>query len=131
MTNIEIKLELAKAALGNKNLLPTDEGLKNLYAWITEEEDTKVTDKEIKGEQKDNSDKPVTEIIEWINGRERYRTVGFGVRLQQILRGNSINTVDDLLGIGRICFIGYRNVGLGMIHCIDDALEELYGIKDW
>jgi hypothetical protein len=39
--------------------------------------------------------------------------------------------VGDLLKIGRSGFLKYRNVGKGSISRIDDALEKLYGIKNW
>ncbi len=55
----------------------------------------------------------------------------YEVRLEKIFESNDINTVGDLLRIGRRDFKKYRSVGTGSITRIDDALEELYDIKDW
>ena len=52
-------------------------------------------------------------------------------KLKDIIFKYDINTVGDLLKIGRSDFSKYRNVGKGSISRIDDALEKLYGIKNW
>ena len=56
---------------------------------------------------------------------------GYEVRLGRLFEQNDIKTVGDLLRIGRRNFKKYRSVGGGSISRIDDALEELYGIKGW
>lgn len=56
---------------------------------------------------------------------------GYEVRLEKIFESNDIKTVGDLLRIGRRDFRRYRSVGTGSITRIDDALEDLYDIKDW
>ena len=56
---------------------------------------------------------------------------GYSVRLGKLFAANDIKKVGDLLRIGRCQFKKYRNVGKGSLSRIDDALEDLYDIKDW
>jgi hypothetical protein len=56
---------------------------------------------------------------------------GYEVRLGKLFEIYNINTVGDLLRIGRRDFKKYRSVGTGSITRIDDALEDLYDIKGW
>ena len=50
--------------------------------------------------------------------------------LETIFYKNNINTVGDLMCIGRRNFSKYKLVGKKSILAIDDALAEL-GVKDW
>ena len=78
----------------------------------------------------DNVDSaPISAIICHI-GNMRYDP-GYEERLKKIFERNDIKTVGDLLRIGRRDFKKYRSVGTGSITRIDDALEDLYDIKDW
>ena len=72
---------------------------------------------------------PVSAIIRHIEciGWDR----GYGVRLSKLFAANDIKYVGELLRIGRRNFRKYRSVGNGSISRIDDALEDLYGIKGW
>lgn len=56
---------------------------------------------------------------------------GYGARVGKLFDRYNINTVGDLLRIGRRDFKKYRSVGRGSISRIDDALGELYDIKGW
>ena len=56
---------------------------------------------------------------------------GYEVRLGKLFEIYNINTVGDLLRIGRRDFKKYRSIGTGSITRIDDALEDLYDIKGW
>ena len=56
---------------------------------------------------------------------------GYSVRLGKMFESRNINTVGDLLRIGRRNFGKIRSVGGGSISRIDDALEKLYDIKGW
>lgn len=122
MTNKEIKLELAKSLLSNPNFFSTDETLRNLFSWIIESKETN-TDEESKI---DYSTKPIGEILSYIG--KKYQSCG---RLENVLHNNNIYTVGDLIGIGRWMVKRYRHFGKKAIRCIDEALEELYGIKSW
>ena len=72
---------------------------------------------------------PVGVILSHV-GYESYDP-GYEVRLGKIFESNNINTVGDLLRIGRRNFRKYRSVGGGSISRIDNALEMLYDIKGW
>lgn len=56
---------------------------------------------------------------------------GYAVRLGKLFAANDIKKVGDLLRIGRCQFAKYRSVGKGSLSRINDALEDLYDIKDW
>jgi hypothetical protein len=73
---------------------------------------------------------PVNVIIGQIE-KSSWRSTGYGVRLTRIFKDGNINTVGDLLRVGRHEFKRYRDVGGGSITRIDDALEELYNIQSW
>lgn len=73
---------------------------------------------------------PVNVIIEQIE-KSSWRSTGYGVRLTRIFNDGNINTVGDLLRVGRHVFKKYSDVGVGSITRIDDALEELYNFQSW
>ena len=73
---------------------------------------------------------PVNVIIEQIE-KSSWRSTGYSVRLTRIFNDGNINTVGDLLRVGRHVFKKYRDVGVGSITRIDDALEELYNFQSW
>lgn len=132
MTNKEIKLELAKSLIANPKFLPTDETLRNLFSWIIESDETN-TDKELetaKESETEYSTRPIGEILSHMAKTHEYcgRVCG---SLETVLHNNNICTVGDLLGIGRLYFKRYGHVGEKSISGIDEALEELYGIKSW
>lgn len=130
MTNKEIKLELAKAALSSMNGVDSatlSESVKNLYDWIQEtEEDELLPDESTEGN--DVRAKPIHEIVNYIDKNWRN---GYGSHLYKVFSGSNINNVGELLKIGRRNFMRYRNVGRGSISRIDEALLELYNIQSW
>ena len=78
----------------------------------------------------DNVDSAPISVIVCRIGSMRYDP-GYEVRLGKLFEIYNINTVGDLLRIGRRDFKKYRSVGTGSITRIDDALEDLYDIKGW
>lgn len=128
MTNKEIKFELAKVAL-EKCVFSTSEtlteGLKNLYEWIIEEPEVEVetTDKN----SFDSID--IKEILNIIRKNQGFSS-GIATMLETVFYNNDINTVGDLMCIGRRDFSKYRLVGKKSIWAIDDALAEL-GVTTW
>jgi DNA-directed RNA polymerase alpha subunit len=56
---------------------------------------------------------------------------GFEVRLSNILRSQDVNTVGDLLRYGRRDFQKARGIGTHTVECVDQALQNLYGITEW
>ena len=111
--------------------------LKDAYNNLLEERD-ELKERLAKLEPKVDSDRwwpddvntaPVSAIIRHIEsiGWDR----GYSVRLSKLFAANNIKYCGELLRIGRRDFRRYRSVGNGSISRIDDALEDLYGIKGW
>ena len=128
MTDKEIKLELAKVAL-EKSCFTTSEtlteGLKNLYEWIVEEPEVEV--KTIDKNSFDGVD--IKEVLNIVRKKQRFNS-GIATMLETTLSNNNINTVGDLLRVGRRSFLMRRTVDKKSIFAIDELLAEL-GIKDW
>lgn len=118
MTNREIKFELAKVALVQN--LPMD-SIKQMYEWIVEEP-------EIDKPKTDYDKTSVREIIKYLVKNDRYR---YAISLVNVFNDNGINTIGDILRMGRQAFMQIKGVGKGSVTRVDDALEELYGIRDW
>ena len=101
------------------------ESLKNLYEWIMEEPEV-----EVKTEQKNSFDSvDIKEVLNIVRKNQRFSS-GIATSLETIFNNNNINTVGDLMRIGRRDFLKYRLVGKTSILTLDDALEEL-GVKGW
>lgn len=128
MTNREIKFELARIAL-EKCIFTTSEtlteGLKNLYEWVVEEPDVQEETKQ----KSSFDDIDIKEVLNIVRKSQRFSS-GIATMLETIFSKNDINTVGDLMRIGRRDFCKYRLVGRQSIWAIDDALEEL-GVKGW
>ena len=128
MTNKEIKFELAKIALERCNFSTSEtltESLKNLYDWIMEE--PKV---EVETEQKNSFDDiDIKEVLNIVR-KNKGSSSGIATSLETIFNNNNINTVGDLMRIGRRDFYKYRLVGKKSIWAIEDALNEL-GATTW
>lgn len=129
MTNIEVKFELAKVALTTCRHMTSEslsESIKNLYEWIIEEPEVDVD------KPKTDYDKTsVREIIKYLVNNNRYSDKRYATSLAKVFSDNIIYTVGDILRIGRRKFKGINSVGKGSVARVDDALDELYGIKNW
>ena len=128
MTNKEIKFELAKVALATCRHMTSEaltESLKNLYEWVVEEPE--VEEKTINKNSFDNID--IKEVLNIVRKNQRSSS-GIGTTLERIFNIDNINTVGDLIRIGRRSFSMCRLVGKKSIWALDDALAEL-GIKGW
>lgn len=121
MTNMEIKFELAKVALVQN--LPLD-SIKQMYEWIIEE--TEVDKTKI-----DYDNTSAREIIKHLVKKGKYGDQRYAVFLVNVFNENGVNTIGDILRMGRQAFMQIKGVGKGSATRIEDALEELYGIKDW
>lgn len=129
MTNKEIKFELAKIALTKCNFLTSEtltQGLKNIYEWIVEE-----TDVDVDNAKTNYYDISAREIIKYLVKKGKYSDQRYTSSLVNVFNINAIITIGDILRIGRQAFMKIKGVGKGSITRIDDALEELYGIKQW
>ena len=129
MTNREIKFELAKVALAGSTFMASEsiiETTKNLYEWIITEPEVDV--------DKPNTDydkTSVREIIKYLVNNRRYGDQRYASSLVNVFNDNGINTIGDILRMGRREFMQIKGVGKGSVTRIDDALEELYGIVNW
>ena len=129
MTNKEIKLELAKVALTTCRHMTSEslsESIKNLYEWITEEPELANDGVENYTEY---NNKPIGDILRYI-AKERHGNF-YATKLEKVFNKSNIKTVGDLMRIGMLDFSKYGNIGKGSVTRIDDALEELYEIKNW
>jgi DNA-directed RNA polymerase alpha subunit len=102
------------------------DSLMNLYEWIVEEPEVDLE----KQKEPDYEHISIGDVISSIR-LSGYMGSTYANKLTDIFFKNNINTVGDLLGVRRSYFSKYRNVGKGSISRIDDALEKLYGIKNW
>lgn len=129
MTNREIKFELAKVALTTCRHMTSEslsESIKNLYEWIIEEPEVDVD------KPKTDYDKTsVREIIKYLVKNGRYGSQRYASSLVNVFNDNGINTVGDILRMGRRAFMQIKGVGKGSVTRIDDTLEDLYGIVNW
>ena len=128
MTNKKIKFELAKVALATCRHMTSEaltESLKNLYDWIIEEPEVEV--KTIDKNSFDSVD--IKEVLNIVR-KNKGSASGIATSLETIFNNNNINTVDDLIRIGRRDFSKNRLVGKKSIWAIQDALEEL-GVTTW
>lgn len=128
MTNKEIKLELARIAL-EKCVFSTSEtlteGLKNLYEWIVEEPDV-----EVEATNENSFDSvDIKKVLNIVRKNQGFSS-GIATMLETVFNNSNINTVGDLIRIGRRDFSKYRLVGKKSIWAIDDALNEL-GATTW
>lgn len=121
MTNKEIKFELAKVALDKCAFHTSDaltNSLKHLYEWIVEE-----TDDEVETNQENQFDSiDIKEVLNIVRKQNVFRSV---TKLENAFIINNINTVGDLVRVGRHEFSKYRLVGKRSFRAVDDALEEL------
>ena len=128
MTNKEIKFELAKVALTTCRHMTSEslaESVKNLYEWVVEEP-------EVEDEATDNNSFDSVDIKDVLNIVRKNQSFSSGIAtiVETVFHNNNINTVGDLMHIGRRDFSKYRLVGKKSIWAIEDALEEL-GVKSW
>ena len=128
MTNKEIKLELARIALERCNFTTSEtltESLKNLYEWVVEEPEV-----EEETEQKNSYDKiDIKDVLNSIRKNKGFSS-GIPTMIETAFCRNNINTVGDLIRIGRHDFSKCRLMGKKSIWAIDEALDEL-GAKGW
>lgn len=128
MTNKEIKFELAKGALERYTFSTNEtltESLKSLYEWIVEEPEVEVeTNQE---NQYDSID--IEEVLKIIR-KNTHSSSPMAATLKKVFYRNNINTVGDLLRIGKKFITCYYHIGSKTCCEISDALEEL-GITAW
>ena len=128
MTKKEIKFELAKVALERCTYTTSEtltESLRNLYEWIVEEP-------EVEEETIDKNSFDSVDIKEVLNIVRKNQGFGSGIAtmVETVFCRNNINTVGDLIRMGRRDFSRNRQMGKKSVWAIDDALNEL-GATTW
>ena len=112
MTDKEIRLELAKAAIMSGSSIET---AKNMYVWVRGEKE--------EGERIDYEDIKVSEL-------EQYLGMS-AVRFRNRCLENGIHTVGQLVRIGSNGFRALRLVGGGLVTKLSEILSEKYGVEGW
>jgi hypothetical protein len=64
-------------------------------------------------------------------GFKYFQRKGNATRALVVARQHNINTIGDLLKVGRIIFQGFRNAGPKSGELITQGLSNLYGIEKW
>ena len=124
MTNREIKLKLSEIVLSNGLSVDT---AKTFYDWITEEPERELKEVE---QPTEYDDVPASTIVNHV--RKNHGSFGgYAVKLEKVLNSNNIETVGDIIRLGRDGFSKLRSVGGGTVWRVEDALEDLYGINYW
>jgi len=92
------------------------------------------------GRNPDQKDETLTKLIEEIDrlDEERKQNIeyksaksGFAHTVRYFFLSNEINTLGELLSLGRKHVARCRNIGKMTMWAIDKALENLYGITEW
>lgn len=110
MTETDIKLELAKAALmGGQSLSRAAE----FYRWVIGES--------MAG--RDLTEIPVATIIPYLDK--------VGVSFINRCKEHNIETIADLVNIGSGGFKELRHVGPTTYKHVADALQKYFGVEDW
>ena len=113
MTDKEIRLELAKAALmGGASM----ERTKEMLLWV-------------KGETKEERVEIDLDSIK-VGEIEQYLGMS-AVRFRNRCMENDIHTVGQLVRIGSNGFRALRLVGGGLVDKLRDVLSEYYGVNGW
>lgn len=111
MTEKEIKMELAKAALiGGASI----ERTKEMLTWVSSGDKQNVVDL---------NDIKVSELEQYLGMSS--------VRFRNRCMENDIHSIGQLVRIGSRGFRALRLVGGGLIKKINEALSEHYGVEDW
>lgn len=110
MTEKEIRLELAKAALiGGASL----EKAKEMLAWVI-------------------GSKQMDDELDNVNVSELEQYLGMSaVRFRNRCMENGIRTVGELVRIGSAKFRALRLVGGGLVKKLNDILYDKYGVTEW
>lgn len=110
MTDKEIRLELAKAAIMSGSSI---ENVKMMYGWVC-------------GEVKSNVDLDSIKVSEL----EKYLGMS-AIRFRNRCLDNDIHTVGQLVRIGSRNFRRLKLVGSGLVSKVNEALMEHYDVLGW
>lgn len=142
MTNKEIKFELGKIALSKCNFMSSEDlssSLKNVFEWIIEEPTEEVIPEK---PVNDYEQKPIREVynemqcIEEAEKAEKmtgnnWQKHGHARRFLNVANYYNIETVGQLLEIGKADFMRLKNMGRKCADYVSMALKNLYGIEKW
>jgi hypothetical protein len=83
--------------------------------------------KELKRIEEEEKERKKAEHPEW----KYIQKKGTATRAIVVARQHDINTIGDLLKVGRVTFQGFRNAGPKCGKLITQGLSNLYGIEKW
>ena len=83
--------------------------------------------KELKRIEEEEKERKKAERPEW----KYIQKKGTATRAIVVARQHDINTIGDLLKVGRVTFQGFRNAGPKCGELITQGLSNLYGIEKW
>ena len=72
---------------------------------------------------------PISKVVDCMS--RIYPTGGIHTRFCYVCRVHKINTVGDLLHFQRCNFKDLQNIGKTIMHTLDTALQQMYGIESW
>lgn len=132
MTGEEIRLQLALAAIAsNKDLSDVE----RFYSWVTncKENESKSRTSEENSLKKDFnvSVDTLCEEVDRLARKDNRTKTTYGSNISYQLGRKGIYTINDLLKYGRKKVSDLYGIGKLTLSFIDDALDNLYGIKSW
>ena len=132
MTDKEIRLQLALAAIASNKDLSV---IERFYAWVTnckENESKSRTSEEnsLKTDLNVSVDTLCEEVDRLARKDNRTKTT-YGRHISYQLGRKGIYTINDLLKYGRKEVSDLYGIGKLTLSFIDEALDNLYGIKSW
>ena len=75
------------------------------------------------------------EKIDWLdvlnNKNSKVRRRGYAKTFSKVCASRNINTINDLLKVGRYGLKDARNMGAAILAIVSEALYSLYGIDKW
>lgn len=132
MTDKEIRLQLALAAIASNKELSD---IERFYAWVTnckENEKESLTSEENSLKKDFNvSVDALCEEVDSLARKDNRTKTTYGSKVGYQLGLKGIYTVNDLLKAGRKEVGKRRGIGCVTLSYIDEALNNLYGIKSW
>lgn len=132
MTDKEIRLQLALAAIANNKDLSV---IERFYAWVTnckENEKESLTSEENTLRKDFNvSVDALCEEVDYLARKDNRTKTTYGSNIGYQLGYKGIYTINDMLKAGRKKVGDLYGIGIVTLSFIDEALDNLYGIKSW
>lgn len=132
MTDKEIRLQLALAAIASNKDLSV---IERFYAWVT---NCKENENESRTSEENSLRKDLNvpidalcEEVDYLARKDNRTKTTYGKVIGYQLGYKGIYTINDLLKAGRKKVGDLYGIGVVTLSFIDEALDNLYGIKSW